>query len=75
MADHTETPCRRRRRGGLSMSMLVAGLIALAISIWALAGPSAASAAEIIPLGWTAVTVAIVAGILLVLPRGRNKKD
>ncbi|MFC8530871.1 hypothetical protein [Nocardia sp. NPDC057227] len=61
-----------RPRGGPSLSMLVAGLIGLAISVWAFVGPSAV---DIIPLGWTAVGVAIVAGILLVLPRGRNKKD
>lgn len=71
MADPDLTPCGKRRRGGPSISMLVSGLIGLAISLWAFVGPSAV---DIIPLGWTAVVVAIVAGILLVLPRGRNKK-
>ncbi|MFC8046542.1 hypothetical protein [Nocardia sp. NPDC057353] len=70
MAEH-ETPCRDRRRGP-SLSMLVSGLIGLAISLWAFVGPSAV---DIIPLGWAAVGIAIVAGILLILPRGRNKKN
>lgn len=62
-----------RPRGGMSMSLLVVGLLALGISVWAFLGPAAAGALDLIPMGWAAVGAAIVAGVLLVMPRRRRK--
>ncbi|BCK58499.1 hypothetical protein [Nocardia wallacei] len=68
MADNSET------RRGPSFSMLLAGVLALLISIWAFIGPSSWPAHSIIPIGWIVVAAAIVVGIVLVVAP-RRKKD
>ncbi|WP_280318282.1 hypothetical protein [Nocardia wallacei] len=68
MADNSET------RRGPSFSMLLAGVLALLVSIWAFIGPSSWPAHSIIPIGWIVVAAAIVVGIVLVVAP-RRKKD
>lgn len=57
---------------GPSLPLLIVGLLALALSVWALVGPSAWPAASMIPLGWIVVGGAIVVGLTLVLCPSRN---
>lgn len=57
---------------GPSLPLLIVGLSALALSVWALVGPSAWPAASMIPLGWIVVGGAIVAGLTLVLCPSRD---
>ncbi|GAB2722236.1 hypothetical protein [Nocardia thraciensis] len=67
MADNSET------RRGPSFSLLLAGLLALLVSVWAFIGPSSWPAHSIIPIGWIVVAAAIVVGIALVVsPRNRK---
>ncbi|MBF6343820.1 hypothetical protein IU409_09915 [Nocardia cyriacigeorgica] len=68
MADnHTET------RHGPSFSLLTVGLLAVALSVWALVGPASWPATGVISIGWIVVVTAIVVGLLLVLsPRKRR---
>ncbi|MFE7745642.1 hypothetical protein [Nocardia sp. NPDC057455] len=54
-------------RRGPAVSLLIAGLLSLAISVWAFVGPASWPAASMIPIGWIVVTAAIVVGILLVI--------
>ncbi|GAA5067625.1 hypothetical protein [Nocardia callitridis] len=57
--------------GGPSFSLLIVGLLALAVAAWAFIGPHALPTTSI-PLGWVAVIAAVVIGALLVLsPRRR----
>lgn len=57
---------------GPSLPLLIVGLLALALSIWALVGPSAWPAASMIPIGWLVVGGAIVVGLMLVLCPSRG---
>ncbi|MBF6167314.1 hypothetical protein IU486_21530 [Streptomyces gardneri] len=57
---------------GPAASLLIAGLLSLAVSVWAFAGPASWPAASMIPIGWIVVLAAIVIGIALVIsPRKR----
>lgn len=69
MAEHKET--ERVGNGGPSASLLIMGLLALAVSVWGFVGP-AATAGGAVSLGWILVIGAIVVGLLLVIsPRRR----
>ncbi len=60
-------------RRGPSFSLLLAGLLALLVSVWAIIGPSAWPAHSIVPVGWIVVAAAVVAGIVMVIsPRRRE---
>ncbi|MBH0777503.1 hypothetical protein [Nocardia bovistercoris] len=73
MAEEQKNSAPERIRRGPSLSLLIVGLLALAVSACALAGPSTVSALTALPLGWIIVTAAIVVGVGLVLsPRGRR---
>ncbi|WP_084510200.1 hypothetical protein [Nocardia lijiangensis] len=57
---------------GPSASLLIVGLLALAVSVWGFIGP-AATAGGAISFGWIVVVAAIVIGVLLVIsPRKRR---
>ncbi|MBF6350579.1 hypothetical protein IU448_16380 [Nocardia flavorosea] len=77
-ASRTETagdcgPAGRAHRGGFSAGLFVTGLLALLVSIWALAGPDQWDITSMIPVGWIIVAVAIVTGVALVIsPRKRR---
>ncbi|MFQ6324505.1 MULTISPECIES: LPXTG cell wall anchor domain-containing protein [unclassified Nocardia] len=72
MADKSETNNSTDRRGP-SASLLIVGLLALTVSVWAFVGPTSMPATGVIPLGWIVVIAAIVIGILLVVsPRRRR---
>ncbi|MEU0543000.1 hypothetical protein ABZ319_24320 [Nocardia sp. NPDC005978] len=56
-----------------SFSLLVAGVLGLAVSIWAFIGPHSWPISGGLSLGWIVVIVAIVVGVVLVLsPRKRD---
>ncbi|MEV6321457.1 hypothetical protein AB0M45_09700 [Nocardia sp. NPDC051787] len=60
-------------RRGPAASLLIAGLLALAVSVLGFIGPASWPAASMLPLGWIVVLAAIVIGILLVIsPRKRS---
>ncbi|MEV0332971.1 hypothetical protein [Nocardia sp. NPDC050717] len=61
MADQTSTETRRRP----AFSLLVTGLLALAVSVWALLGAPTPGDGGILPIGWGVVLAAIVVGLLL----------
>ncbi|MEU2041296.1 hypothetical protein [Nocardia niwae] len=72
MAD-TEKKETTDSRGGPAASLLIAGLLSLAISVWAFVGPASWPATSMIPIGWVIVLAAIVIGIALVIsPRKRS---
>ncbi|WP_280233958.1 hypothetical protein [Nocardia cyriacigeorgica] len=72
MAD-TYTDNKNGTRRGPSFSLLIVGLLALALSVWALLGPVSWPATDLISVGWIVVVAAIVVGLLLVLsPRKRR---
>ncbi|MQY19004.1 hypothetical protein [Nocardia macrotermitis] len=74
MADHTGTDDPKPVRGP-SFSLLFAGMLALAVSVWAFLGPSAWPVHSGVPVGWIVVAVAIVAGIVMVIsPRRRRRR-
>ncbi|MES9513945.1 hypothetical protein ACIQYW_17905 [Rhodococcus erythropolis] len=69
--DHDET--RESKRP--SALLLIAGLAALLVSVWALVGPFSLAPAANIQFRWLFVGAAVVAGLLLViLPNRRNRK-
>lgn len=69
MTEHENT--ERTRRGGTSATLLIAGLLALVVSIWGLAG-GAATIGGTVSLGWVLVIGAIVIGLLLVIAPRRK---
>ncbi|MET7768596.1 hypothetical protein [Nocardia sp. NPDC005366] len=72
MAEQTDSDRTSQGRGP-SASLLIVGLLALALSVCALAGPATVSAAGAISFGWIIVIAAIVVGIVLVIsPRKRG---
>ncbi len=71
MADHDDTEPRR----GPSFSLLIAGALAVLVSVWAFIGPSTWPGHSPFPIGWTVVAVAILVGIAMtVSPRRRRKR-
>ncbi|WP_051022142.1 hypothetical protein [Nocardia pneumoniae] len=71
MAEHDENTSESRR--GPAVSLLIAGLLALAVSVWGFIGPASLPAASMLPIGWIVVLAAIVIGIVLVIsPRKRS---
>ncbi|WP_336085224.1 hypothetical protein [Nocardia sp. SSK8] len=69
MADPTSTESRRRP----AYSLLWTGLIALALSAWALAGAPTPNSG-VLPIGWGVVIAASVIGLLLVLSPRRKRR-
>ncbi|MEV0293329.1 hypothetical protein [Nocardia sp. NPDC050710] len=72
MADNTEHTGTTERRGP-SASLLLVGLLALAVSAWALFGPATMNSGGALSFGWVVVIAAIVVGVVLVIsPRKRR---
>ncbi|MEV5837356.1 hypothetical protein [Nocardia sp. NPDC052112] len=69
MAEPTEDNITKR---GPSVSLLIVGLLALGVSIWAFIGPTT-TATGVASLGWIVVITAIVVGILLVITPRRPR--
>ncbi|WP_410873714.1 hypothetical protein [Nocardia sp. A7] len=67
MADPTSTEPARRP----AFTLLTTGLIALAVSVWALLGAPTPDDG-ILPIGWGVVIAAIVIGLLLTLAPSRK---
>ncbi|WP_227998619.1 hypothetical protein [Nocardia australiensis] len=74
MAEKTETNGSPAKRTGPSISLLIVGLLALGVSIWAFIGPASMPATGTMPFGWILVIAAIVIGILLVLYPRRPRR-
>ncbi|WP_433757193.1 hypothetical protein [Nocardia sp. CA-135398] len=70
MADPTQDNVTKR---GPSVSLLIVGLLALGVSIWAFVGPAPMTATSVASLGWVVVIAAIVVGILLVISPRRPR--
>ncbi|MGY4101430.1 hypothetical protein ACW2Q0_18030 [Nocardia sp. R16R-3T] len=70
MADPSENNVTKR---GPSASLLIVGLLALGVSIWAFVGPASMTAIGVASLGWIVVITAIVVGILLVISPRRPR--
>ncbi|RMI31799.1 hypothetical protein [Nocardia stercoris] len=72
MADN-ET--RETWRRGPSLPMLLAGVLALLISVWALRGPDTWPAHHhVVHFGWIAIAFAIVVGISMVAGPSRHRR-
>ncbi|MFE1596140.1 hypothetical protein [Nocardia sp. NPDC058705] len=68
MADKTSVETRRRP----AFTLLTTGLIALAVSVWALLGAPTPDDGGILPVGWGVVIAAIVVGLMLTLAPSRK---
>jgi len=64
----------RDNRRGPSFSLLLAGVSALLVSVWAFLGPTAWPAHNHFPLGWIVVAAAIVVGIVMTISPRRRKR-
>lgn len=63
----------RTSRDGTALPLLLIGLLALALSVWTLAGPTVWSTAGMIPVGWILIAGAIIVGLLLVVAPGKHR--
>ncbi|KQY33170.1 MULTISPECIES: hypothetical protein [Nocardia] len=68
MAEQNSVETRRRP----AFTLLTTGLIALAVSVWALLGAPTPDEGGILPVGWGVVIAAIVIGLLLTLTPSRK---
>ncbi|MFD3706295.1 hypothetical protein ACFWUP_24410 [Nocardia sp. NPDC058658] len=68
MADDNSVETRRRP----AFTLMTAGLIALAVSVWALLGAPTPDDGGILPVGWGVVIAAIVVGLMLTLAPSRK---
>ncbi|MFE9786291.1 hypothetical protein ACFYO7_13015 [Nocardia salmonicida] len=68
MAEQNSVETRRRP----AFTLLTTGLIALAVSVWALLGAPTPDDGGILPVGWGVVIAAIVIGLLLTLTPSRT---
>ncbi|WP_194825982.1 hypothetical protein [Nocardia sp. XZ_19_231] len=68
MAEQNSVESRRRP----AFTLLTTGLIALAVSVWALLGAPTPDEGGILPVGWGVVIAAIVIGLLLTLTPSRR---
>ncbi|MEU4417980.1 hypothetical protein AB0G00_06185 [Nocardia salmonicida] len=68
MAEQNSVETRRRP----AFTLLTTGLIALAVSVWALLGAPTPDEGGILPVGWGVVIAAIVIGLLLTLVPSRK---
>ncbi|MGC4992891.1 hypothetical protein [Nocardia salmonicida] len=68
MAEQNSVDTRRRP----AFTLLTTGLIALAVSVWALLGAPTPDEGGILPVGWGVVIAAIVIGLLLTLTPSRK---
>ncbi|MCM6776193.1 hypothetical protein NDR87_19140 [Nocardia sp. CDC159] len=68
MSENSET------RRGPSFSLLLAGVLALLVSVWAFIGPSAWPAHSAVPIGWIVVGVAILVGVIMVISPRRKRE-
>jgi hypothetical protein len=67
MAEKSDANDSSTKSRGSSASLLIVGMLALGVSIWAFIGPAAMPGTGSVPLGWIVVISAIVIGILLVI--------
>jgi len=68
VAEQNSVETRRRP----AFTLLTTGLIALAVSVWALLGAPTPDEGGILPVGWGVVIAAIVIGLLLTLTPSRK---
>ncbi|MBP1162857.1 hypothetical protein ABIC28_000390 [Rhodococcus sp. PvR044] len=71
MAENTETTDKAGRRP--SALLLLSGLAALLVSVWALIGPFHFESLGDAQFRWIVVIAAVVAGLILVFAPGRRK--
>ncbi|MFF2088808.1 hypothetical protein ACFVVM_33920 [Nocardia sp. NPDC058176] len=69
MAENESVETRRRP----AFSLLLTGILALALSAWALLGAPTPDEGGILPIGWAVVITAIVIGLVLTLSSGRKR--
>ncbi|GAA5081163.1 hypothetical protein [Nocardia iowensis] len=70
MADKSEQTESRR---GPSASLLIVGLLALGVSVWAFIGPESWPTTSALPIGWIVVLAAIIIGIVLVVSPRKHR--
>ncbi|NKY50474.1 hypothetical protein [Nocardia vermiculata] len=73
MADNDPADTRTEPRRGPSLSLLLAGLLAMLVSVWAFIGPTSWPVHSVVPVGWIVVGLAVVVGIVLVISPRRRK--
>ncbi|MCX4097198.1 hypothetical protein [Nocardia sp. alder85J] len=71
--DPIDTESARGARRGPSLLLLLAGLLAVLVSVWAFIGPSSWPAHSGLPIGWIVVGAAVVVGCGLVLSPRRKR--
>jgi hypothetical protein len=75
MSDYDDTPdaeeARKTKRP--SVLLLIAGVLAMLVSVWALIGPFSLAPAADVQFRWIFVGAAVVAGLLLVILPNRRK--
>ncbi|NKY86538.1 hypothetical protein [Nocardia veterana] len=73
MADNETADTRTDSRRGPSFSLLLAGILAVLVSVWAFIGPTSWPFHSAVPVGWIVVGVAVVVGLGLVISPRRRK--
>lgn len=73
MADHTDFDDSTRERRRPSAALLVSGLAALLVAVWAFLGTDRVQSLGDSPFKWLVVAAAVIVGIVLVVSPGRRK--
>ncbi|NMM87900.1 hypothetical protein B2J88_26680 [Rhodococcus sp. SRB_17] len=76
MSDYDDTitePEETRKTKRPSVLLLIAGILAMLVSVWALLGPFSLAPAADVQFRWIFVGAAVVAGLLLVILPNRRK--
>ncbi|WP_028479279.1 hypothetical protein [Nocardia sp. CNY236] len=71
-SENTDSANSTATRRGPSYVLLVVGVLVLAVSVWAFAGPESWPAADTVPVGWIVVLAAVVGLTLVISPRRRR---
>lgn len=73
--DPADTPADARTdtRRGPSLLLLLAGILAVLVSVWAFLGPDSWPVHSTVPVGWIVVGAAVVVGIALVISPRKKK--